>query len=510
MSIFSAIIDATRKKPKIEVNPEPLVPPTGNIPVLDTGQTRFDTVAQALGITGGSAARYLDFEQMDSGDIAALLDAVCDAALTFDESSTADYSEVGRPKGFKIQSEKRATIKNIEDILIKTKLKDKMWMYLRDGLKYGDIFLEFLADRKEGLVGLQSYAPSSIRVYTDDHNRLLTGTDSDSGFPYPYIQLQQVQGQVTSTKVAGWAPWEMLHWKWMPHDRYAYSYKSLLDDYRPDWKKLVSLETAMVVARIVRAYTRNVHYLDTTGLPPAEQQRVLAEYVRRTSFSNRRARNTTVAPDEELYMTTGYIADNSGHMHPRQSKIEVIDPKGNGLSRIADIEYQRRKLFSRVPGEVVGIQDNTLQSDITAQDLAFSRLIRYVQVRGEELVRDVVDTGLLLQGVDPANVRYDLVWPKTINSNWKLADAQFRIALAMTAYANLGASREEIFGRAWNQSPPETEAMLKKWQDENDTYGAVNATDTNRTVGGNQSTGLDKTAMDDIAEFLKKQSRASV
>lgn len=478
MSIFTRVIDRLTKRYRVQQ--EPPIVPAGLIPPT---QSRLDEFAKSLGISSGRTARYDDFETMDHGDIAAMLDAVCDAALTFEETDGLGRTELDRPQAFKILVEDDNHRAVIGQILSNTRLKEKLWQYTRDGLKYGDLFIELLAGYQNVLVGLQSYNPRSIEIKTDNHNRLLTGIDPDSKQPLPYLQVG-TYGNVTT----GWAPWEMLHWRWVPSDRFAYSEKSLLDDFRPDWIKLNKMELAMVVARVVRAYPRQVHYLDYTGLPETETRLALKDYMTRTSMNLRSRAGKTVAPDEDIFMTTGYLRDETGKLTPKLNKIETIDPRANGLTEISDIEYTRRKLFSRVPPEIIGISSNNVK-DISSQDIAFGRLIRVVQTRLESLVREVLDVGLLLEGYETGSVNYAVLWPRMmVGTNWKLADAMFRTSMALRNYGEMGASRRWIFRTAWNMSSEEIDAMFEESDEELKRFGPFDpGTSLAKAKAGNNS-----------------------
>lgn len=479
---------------KQQVHPAPAVVPLGDIPLLQSADSaRYDQWAAAIGITAGRVPRYDDFDSMDTGDIAALLDALVDAALTFDENDS-DGTEIGRPVGFKIQAKKRNHRKAIEEILVTSGLKRNLYCYLRYVVKYGDLFVEPLIDKGNLIVGTQSYNPRRMYVHTDAQNRLVTGTRD--GFPLPY-QQQNDQGRL----VAGWAPWELIHWKWFPSDQYAYSEKSLLDDFRADWKKLNSLELAMVVARVSRSYPRNIHVIDTTGMDQTTQDKHFRDYVNRTSMNRRRNRGQAPAPDEDLYLTTGYIRDEKGNLEKRLNDIKQQDPQGKGFSAIGDIEYLRRKLFSRVPGEVVGIT-NQSSREVTAQDVAFNRLVRYTQGRAEAFVRDVIDLGLLLKGHEVGSVPYDVVWPKTIATSWKWSDAAFRQAMSYKVSTEaLKLSRRAALRRMYGMTDDEIDQTFKEAEAEFKQFGPVDPSgDNDEIVGGNKSTESLRVPLGDVIE----------
>lgn len=405
----------------------------------------------------GRAARYRDFELMDTGDIAAMIDAVVDSALTFEDVSTG--------RGFKIESD-NPTVEQILQTAVRVgdlqQLADEV---CREMVKYGDAFVEPVFVGSE-FVGAQTYAPSEITRTQDDKGRLVRGKDDD-GF---YVAFQQKRnGQV----VAGWQPWEMIHFKFAPSRRLIYSAKSLLDDIRTDWKKLQLVEQGMVVARITRAYPRRVHYLDVTNKEKVEQEQLLTRYIARMTKKvlGRKPETEDGFPvadvSEDLYLTTGYMTGPDGKPVPRLNRVETEDPAIAGLAAMSDVEYLRGKLWSAVPSDVVGIIRNTL-GDMNSQDVAYTRLVRRVQRQLEVGLRALFDQILLTKGYLPGSVEYRVVLPTVdIKASWKHSDARFRASMTLRNYAEMGAiSRRFMLRQAYNLSDLEIDRIWKEIESE--------------------------------------------
>jgi hypothetical protein len=355
--------------------------------------------------------RYADFESMDSGDIAALLDAVVRSALTFEEQGQF---------GFKLDGTKSNAAALLEQMIEFTQLRQKLPTIARDILKYGDAYAEAL-DGGDGVIErIQTYYPKQIYVSIDDQQK---------GNVTLYTQLNYA-----NQAVATWQPGELIHWTWWPSDREPYSFKGLLDDLRSDWKNLQQLEQGMVTGRVSRAYPRLAHFIDVTNKTPADAQKSLLGYIRavtrslpiQTLSGIQQTTRQDLAPNEDYYFSTGYVSGQDGQLVPKLNKVEMHDPSLAGLAHIGDVEYVRRKMFSTIPGEVVGVGAPNL--DPAAQQRSYARVVRRLQERLEAGLRELFTQTLVMAGIMPDTLVF--VWPEVISGeNWKFQEAEYKQAL---------------------------------------------------------------------------------
>lgn len=453
-SWLKRLIEAGSPKPKEEI---PFVEPVGYVAEIEpmgkadrSSPTALISAALRTAQERNRQARYRDFNLMDVGDIAAMLDAVVDASLTFEDVSTA--------RGFKVEADDPSVQELFDTAIRDADLQQVAEEILRDGLKYGDGFAEplFAAGR---LVGVQTYKPEEIFVTRDDKGRLATGKDDD-GFFVAFQQRRQ------GRTLAGWQPWEIIHFKLFPSRKLVYSERGLLDAIRADWKKLQLVEQGMVVARVTRAYPRRVHYIDLTGKDRQEQERTLSRYITRLTgrvFGQRRTDDNDLPVSdvgEDLYLATGYSTGPDGKPYPKLNKVETEDPAIAGLAEMADVSYLRQKLWAFVPSDVVGIKRNTT-GDLDSQDLAYTRLLRRCQKQLEKFLRGIFDQVLLASGRLPGQVPYRVIMPAIdIRSSWKFADARFRHSLTLRNYLEVGAiSRRHAVKQAFNLSDREVDLI---------------------------------------------------
>lgn len=402
-------------------------------------------------------ARYTDFDAMDTGDISAMLDAVVDAALTFEDVSTG--------RGFKVEADDPA-VQEILDLAVRAaELQSLAEEIMRDGLKYGDAFGEPLFSGPL-LTGVQTYKPAEIFVTRDDKGKLATGKD-DEGF---FAAYQQKRG---GRVVAGWQPWEMVPFKLYPSRKLIYSERSLLDAIRLDWRKLQLVEQGMVVARVTRAYPRRVHYVDLSNKDRLEQERTLTRYITRMTgrVFGKRPTNDDGLPvsdvGEDLYVATGYTTGGDGKPYPKLNKVETEDPAIAGLAEMGDVQYLRQKIWAFVPSDVVGIRRNT-SGDLDSQDIAYTRLLRRCQTQLEKFLRGILDQVLLANGRLPSQTPYRVIMPAIdIRASWKFADARFRHSLTLRNYLEVGAiSRRFAIKQALNLSDREVDAIWEEIAEE--------------------------------------------
>lgn len=452
--------------------------PEPNTPKLDTPQsdpvgygTQVDPMAQAdrknamaviqaalrTSQERGRAARYADFDRMDVGDVAAMLDFVVDAALTFDDVTTG--------RGFKMECDDQGAEQLLSAAIKQADLRQLAEEALRDMLKYGDTFCEPIFVGPQ-LVNVQTYNAAEMFVARDDKGKLVRGKD-DAGFFAAFQQKRQ--GQI----VAGWQPWEMLHGKFWPSRKLTYSAKGLLDDIRPDWRKLQLIELGMVTARVTRAYPRRVHMVDMTGKDRQDQERTLIGYINRMTgklFGKRQVDTDglpTADVNEDLYVATGYMTGQDGKLVPKLNSVTTEDPAIAGLAAMQDVEYMRQKVWSQVPADVVGIKRNTT-GDLDSQDIAYARLLRRCQRQLETLIRGILDQVLMANGRLPSQVEYQIVFPVvTVGAAWKHADARFRDSMTLRNYLEMGViSRRTALKRSYNLSDREVDAIWQEIEDE--------------------------------------------
>jgi hypothetical protein len=440
------------------------------------------------------ASRYSDFALMDEGHVAAMVDAVVRAALKFD-GNEAPSDILSENDCFKVHMEGYGTSgprQVIAQVLEDTDLRFELRSIARDTLVFGDVFLEILVDDNGNIVELMPYPTEQMVVKRNSRGRLEEGADEQER-PLAYRQISP-----TGAVLGAWYPHEMLHIKYMPDKKLSYSRKSLLDDHRKTWKRVDWIEQSIVIGRVARAYLRLIHYIDVTNKSIQDARKMLSDYIRAFTMKvtpSGVAERSIKQPEEDVYVTTGYLPGPDGRPVAKLNRIDAVDPRNDGLANINDLKHFTSKMFDKVPGQMLGVQEST-STELTDQELAFGDLVADLQklVLEKQLIRKVFDYALRLKGYDPKKCPYVITWPSPIGTpSWRLADAQFRLSLKFASELENGAtSRLHYRMRVYGETQEQAEAVLTQWEKELKRFGPINkGSDTALRVAGNQSAGLD-------------------
>lgn len=455
-------------------------------------------------------SRYNDFEQMDVGDISVILDAVVEQALTFEEASESNDDILLQADCFKVDFEayaNRAAKKAISDVIQTTKIREELPEICRDMVKNGDEYVEILWQDDE-VVGIQPHFIKDMFTNRDNKGRIMLGVD-EQGNPMSYQQRAQ-----DAKVIAGWWPYQMLQFKLYPSRKRAYSRKSFLDTMRYDWKKLSWLEQGMVLARTSRAYPRLVWQRDMTGKTTKDAESLMHRFM--LALTRKKTNSgadiaVPMAPDEDYFMSGGYISGQNGNLYPRQDKIELLDPQLAGLGAIADVIYLRRKLFSIVPSAIVGIFDS-FQSDMTPQDIALARFVKHIQSQLEVQLRLLFDRALMARGIDPQTVTYKIIWPRTtIHTDWRYSDGRFRNSMADQNYNAMDViSKQTIRMREFSMTTEESTAEEEQIQlEKQQSMSLMPTTNSGQGQGdGSGNTGKTLTKSPKSSQTISKQRTA--
>jgi Bacteriophage T4-like portal protein (Gp20) len=243
--------------------------------------------------------------------------------------------------------------------------------------------------------------------------------------------------------VAAFYPWQIVHAR-LNWDGFSAYGRSHVRVSRSTWKKLRALEEAMVIARLTRAYMKLVFYIDSTGLGPAEKQRLVQDFKRavqtRGRIDNKRDANFQVMTD--FFMTSGYVNFQNQPL-AQLSKIDVIDPKNGDLHQIDDVHFLHRKFVStlRVPPAHMGYErELNAKATLTQQDVQYVRYLRSLQQLVGQALEQVYDTALALRGIDPSTAEYRIAWPM-LKATDELSAAQAYLFKAQGDAIYLGASQ---------------------------------------------------------------------
>jgi hypothetical protein len=349
---------------------------------------------------------YADAAQMDATneDVATALDILADNATNPEQHGESKFTIV-YPEGEGVSDE----IKQQIDALIKrTRLQEKIYSYTRETLLYGDLFNEYVINSEWLITRLMYLPPDTMIRNEDDKGRLLPGASDESS---AFTQIDPENNQ----PVAQFYWWQVEHTRWgrKGNDKYG---RSLLYTARTSWRKLRAMEEAIVINWLTRAFSRLLFIVDVTNQGPAEARKTIADFQKTLSTQKitsgvQGSDNLTVVKD--IFIGRSYT-EMGGKVQPGQNDVKVLDTSSTGFWNLAAVEYFQQKILTalRVPKAHLGLEkDINAKATLSLQDKRFARTIRRIQDVMGELVRHTIEFQLRLLGIDPEEVPFEIQWP---------------------------------------------------------------------------------------------------
>lgn len=369
-----ALIASEREKGNLEgdtlINPEAIAKESG-----PGAPTMTRTLPFIPEVEVNRRRRYQEFEQMDDyPEVAAAFD------IYADDSTQKDL----RAKRWKVISESLGVIKEIEHLFDRIKLDKQYWDIVRNVVKYGDCFIEVVADINNLQTGIHrikilnpnyiirvenefGYLKNFLQEIPDnnDFDAFNNTNPGDGGIRQKMIELDRNQ---------------VVHFRLQTADPRFYPYgRSIASGAIRVYRSLKLMEDAMVVYRLSRAPERRIFYIDV-GRLPAQKAEAFMEKIKqkfkKEKFLNQGrvdARYNPLSMDEDFFVPVNGT---------KGTRIETL-PGAQNLGEVDDVKYFRDKLLTylKIPKDYVFQLDASpdRKTNVSNIDVKFARTIMRVQ-----------------------------------------------------------------------------------------------------------------------------------
>jgi len=350
-------------------------------------------------------AVYADVEKMDRTveEVATALDMLADNAIGGggEQSFTISYRH-GVP----------ASVEQIvDDVLYRTKWRQKAYEIARGVLLYGDDFRQYVIDADMNILRLMYMPPHSMCRNEDEHGLLKNGNvEGEWAF--------EQRDPTTNAFIAGFYPWQIQHLRWNPSGKSPYG-RSLLYTARTAWRKLQVMEEALVINWITRAFARLLFILDITGKSPQEAQEYLRQF-KRSLQTRRIARDTEGVQQlsivQDIFMGKAYH-EIGGRAEEGLTDVKVLDTSTTAYSNMDALEYYRSKVLMslRTPKAYLGLEEDiNAKATLIQEDRRYAKFLERIQGVLNEGISRTINLQLLLKGIDPQTVPYVIQWPTPV------------------------------------------------------------------------------------------------
>jgi len=390
----------------------------------------------AAAFQGSRLQLFRDYDMMDNDPI---ISSVMD--IYADESTVKD--EFGQVLSIRSKNEQIQDILHnlFYDIL---NVEFNLWPWVRNMVKYGDLFLFLDIDEKYGIVNV---IPMSVY-----ETIRIEGADPGNPFSVKF----KIENDFLNLGKKEFDNYEIAHFRLLSDTNFLPYGKAMIEGGRRIWKQLQLMEDAMLIHRIMRAPDKRKVLVDIGNIPPAE----IDTYMQR--IIDRMKKIPLVDPktgDYNLrYNMMNITEDFYLPVRGKDSGTDITNLPGLQFNAIEDIEYLRNKLMAafKVPKSFLGYEeDATGKATLAAQDVRFARTIERIQrIMVSELTKIAI-IHLYVQGfTDEELVDFELEMssPSIIFEQEKLNLWKEKIQLAKDITDGKYLSREWVYHNILNIS----------------------------------------------------------
>lgn len=458
----------------IPVGPAP-VPETVQAKSSESGKRMIGEMAEMFGIARDRFQAYRDYRDMeaDSSLIVAALDATADTAVAGAEGDADSVFQVVTKKDDKNFS------RVFEDLDKRVRLRQSGWSIIRSFLMMGDYFCEIVVDgaSKAKIKKLKPLPAQTMRAIPDEMRK--RGEE--------LIGYDQWDPE-TGGKIAEFQDWQVVHFGMRVHPDDIYC-RSMLFSARRTYKQLQAIEDGMVVNRLTRSTLRYVRKVPTPNMT-AEMAQTYVKKVQRAEGTRRRYDSNGKLIIESVPMSeeTDFYVPVMGN--GVEGGVEVLNAQ-SGSDKIEDVKYFLKRLIMalRTPPSYLGWEEDSAgKAQGVLIDVSFARRVRRVQMAYGIGVRQIIDTELILNGVDPSKVEYDLMFAPIASVDemrrWQVELLKAQVA-SMLKQSNLVPDEEYLLRHVLEIEEEFVKDILKKIEDMQKAQDELTRSIAGNVPGGN-------------------------
>lgn len=410
-------------------------------------QGRYESAAA---FQGSRLQLFRDYDMMDNDPI---ISSVMD--IYADESTVKD--EFGQILSIRSKNEQIQDILHnlFYDIL---NVEFNLWPWVRNMVKYGDLFLFLDIDEQYGIVNavpLSVY--ETIRI---------EGTDPGNPFSVKF----KVENDFLGMGKKDYENYEIAHFRLLSDTNFLPYGKAMIEGGRRIWKQLQLMEDAMLIHRIMRAPDKRKILVDIGNIPPAEIDTHMGRII------DRMKKTPLVDPktgDYNLrYNMMNITEDFYLPVRGKDSGTDITNLPGLQFNAIEDIEYLRNKLMAafKVPKAFLGYEEDLGgKASLAAQDVRFARTIERIQrIMVSELTKIAI-IHLYVQGFtdeDLIDFELEMSSPSVIFEQEKLNLWKEKIQLAKDITDSKYLSRDWVYHNVLNVSLDDAKDEKKKVEED--------------------------------------------
>lgn len=392
----------------------------------------------------------------------------------------------GRPIGRLAPGAERVQ-KILDDFLERTKLHILCVEHAKALLRDGDLFLNVVADIKSGLVLRVKRAPAlTIKKNVDEYGEFIAPEKAFSQIDATEI-YKLSQGMPPFASRLDFALYQMNHIRWLSDETQIYGV-SQYGVSRRCYRMLEKMEEALANRRIYRSVSKRSHKIERGSKSQIE------EYKRENAMVDRNG-----APTKNTHMLTDYIGN---------VEITALHDEAN-LDEIKDLELMENTLWINllVPKAVItggqGINRDVLKVQYPHYLQSLETITDRLEYGDNSIYsgyRAIIDLQLMLAGINPESVSYDVVWSQKSGDTMLERVEGIQLALGKGGGRQLISHEKAIQLVAVDFDIEDPAVMYKKIQNEGKMTGLP---DNKSEMLTDEADGQDKADKDELEDDIK-------
>lgn len=304
-----------------------------------------------------------------------------------------------------------------------------IWGWARTLCKYGDFAQYIDVHPKNGIERL-------ITIPVNDFERIEGSKEDPQEIRFKWLTTNRLLEN-----------WQVAHFRLLGQDKFLPYGTSFIEGARSFWRKLVLMEDAMLVYRVLRAPERRVFYIDVSGVQPQNVEEFMQKI--KAKLRNANVVNKLYGQVDQRFdpldVSEDYFIPQRGD---KTNRIESL-PGGQHVNDIEDVEYLLKKLIAAlgIPRAYLTYEEDLAnKSTLASLDIRFSRTIERIQ---RALVSELTKIAMVhliahgYSGQDLLNFDLKLTNPSNLASMQKLDLLERRVQVVS------GLNNEKLFDRSY-------------------------------------------------------------
>jgi len=376
---------------------------------------------------------YADYEMMDK-------DPIISSALDIysDESTLADqFGEILTIKTNNTRIQK--ILYNLfYDVL---NIEFNMWTWIRNMTKYGDFFLKLDIADEVGILNARPFSSYEMERW-EEYNE----STGEYDIKFKNIASEQMTYDV----------FEIAHFRMLSDSNFLPYGRSMLEGARKEFQKLMMLEDAMLIHRIMRAPEKRIFKIDIGNIPPNEVDSFMETII------NKMKKIPHIDPQSGNYNLkfnlNNMLEDYYLPVRGGQSSTSIDTLPGMTFTGIEDIDYVKHKMMAalKIPKPFLGYDEGVEgKSTLASMDIRFARTIERIQKVVVSELAKIAIVHLYAQGFegeDLVGFELELTAPSIIYDQQKVALMNEKIILANAMKDSKLISDKYIYEYIFNMS----------------------------------------------------------